>query len=145
MIDQLPHKSFGDQIGQVFFLILLGAMIHIKSNVVLHLEVAISTKPHIISAGFVCVCVVPHSDGVDVAGVSREGLLAGSFPHVPQFGQGVAGSGDEGVLVGGQSQGHAVSNVVGEDDLLLAGLQVPQAAGEQNKFVLCYYLIIILS
>lgn len=89
-----------------------------------------------------CVCVVPHSDGVDVAGVSREGLLAGSFPHVPQLGQGVAGSGDEGVLVGGQSQGHAVSNVVGEDDLLLAGLQVPQAAGEQNKFVLCYYLIL---
>lgn len=60
--------------------------------------------------------------------MSREGLLAGAFPHVPQLGQRVTGSGDEGVHVGGQSQGHAVSNVVGEDDLLLACLQVPQAA-----------------
>lgn len=73
--------------------------------------------------------VSSHSNGIDVAGVSREGLLAGAFPHVPQLGQGVAGSRDEGVHVGGQSQGHAVSNVVGEDHLLLAGLQVPQAAG----------------
>lgn len=61
--------------------------------------------------------------------MSREGLLADAFPHVPQLGQRVAGSRDEGVHVGGQSQGHAVSNVVGEDHLLLAGLQVPQAAG----------------
>lgn len=75
-----------------------------------------------------------HSDGIDVTGVSREGLLAGAFPHVPQLGQRVAGSGDEGVHVGGQSQGHAVSNVVGEDHLLLACLQVPQAAdGTRGK------------
>ncbi len=77
----------------------------------------------------VCVCDAPHRDGVDVAGVSGEGLLALPFPQVPQLGQRVAGSGDEGVHVGGQSQGHAVSDVVGEDDLLLAGLQVPQTAG----------------
>ena len=83
----------------------------------------------------VCVCVVcvvsvdPHRDGVDVAGVSTEGLLAGPVPQVPQLGQGVAGSGDEGVHVGGQSQRHAVSDVVGEHLLLLTGLQVPQAAG----------------
>lgn len=69
-----------------------------------------------------------HSNGIDVTGVSREGLLAGAFPHVPQLGQRVTGSGDEGVHVGGQSQGHAVSNVVGEDHLLLACLQVPQTA-----------------
>lgn len=69
-----------------------------------------------------------HRDGVDVAGVSGEGLLAGAFPQVPQLGQRVAGSGDEGVHVGGEGQRHAVSNVVGEDDLLLAGLQVPQTA-----------------
>jgi len=46
----------------------------------------------------------PHSDGVDVAGVSGEGLLAGAFPQVPQLGQRVAGSRDEGVLVRGESQ-----------------------------------------
>lgn len=75
-----------------------------------------------------------HSDSIDVTGVSREGLLAGAFPHVPQLGQRVTGSGDEGVHVGGQSQGHAVSNVVGEDHLLLACLQIPQAAdGTRGK------------
>ena len=76
-------------------------------------------------------CDAPHSDGVDVTGVSGEGLLAGPFPHVPQLGQRVTGSGDEGALVGGEGQGHAVSNVVGEDDLLLSGLQIPQTAGEE--------------
>lgn len=74
-----------------------------------------------------------HSDGIDVAGVADEGLLAGPFPHVPQLGQGVASSGDEGVHVGGQSERHAVSNVVGEDNLLLASLQVPQTAGEEEE------------
>lgn len=74
------------------------------------------------------VILAPHRDGVDVAGVSGEGLLAGPVPHVPQLSQRVTGSGDEGVHVRGQSQGHAVSNVVGEDHLLLARLQVPQAA-----------------
>lgn len=74
-----------------------------------------------------------HSNGIDVTGVSREGLLAGAFPHVPQLGQRVTGSGDEGVHVGGQSQGHAVSNVVGEDHLLLACLQVPQAAESMRE------------
>jgi len=83
----------------------------------------------------VCVCVFrhPHRDGVDVAGVSGEGLLAGSFPQVPQLGQRVAGSGDEGVHVSGRSQRHAVSDVVGEDDLLLAGFKVPQTAGEEEE------------
>lgn len=86
-----------------------------------------------------CVCVcdggcdAPHSDGVDVAGVSREGLLAGPFPKVPQLGQRVTGSRDEGVLVRGESQRHAVANVIGEDGLLLSSLQVPQAAGEQRE------------
>lgn len=75
----------------------------------------------------------PHSDGVDVTGVSSEGLLADAFPHVPQLGQRVAGSGDEGVHVGGQGQRHAVSNVVGEDDLLLASLQIPQTAEGEGK------------
>lgn len=84
-----------------------------------------------------CLCVCerpedPHSDGVDVAGVPAEGLLAGPVPHVPQLGQRVAGSGDEGVHVGGQSQGHAVSDVVGEDHLLLSGFQIPQAAAGDN-------------
>lgn len=76
---------------------------------------------------------LPHSDGVDVAGVSRESLLAGPFPQVPQLGQRVTGSGDEGVHVLGESQGHAVSNVVGEDDLLLARFQVPQTAARREK------------
>lgn len=75
----------------------------------------------------------PHIDGVDVAGVSGEGLLAGPFPQVPQLGQRVTGSRDEGVLVLGESQRHAVSNVVGEDDLLLASLQVPQTAGRKRE------------
>lgn len=74
-----------------------------------------------------------HSDGVDVAGVSAEGLLAGAFPQVPELGQRVAGSGDEGVHVGGQSQRHAVPDVVSEDHLLFPGLQVPQdAAGNTH-------------
>lgn len=81
-----------------------------------------------------------HSDGVDVAGVSGEGLLAGPFPQVPQLGQGVAGSWDEGVHVRGQGQGHAVSNVVGEDGLLLAGLQVPQTAGRWEREEECLAL-----
>lgn len=75
----------------------------------------------------------PHSDGVDVAGVSAEGLLAGPFPQVPQLGQRVTGSRDEGVAVGRQGQRHAVSNVVGEHGFLLASLQVPQAAAEREK------------
>lgn len=79
----------------------------------------------------VCVCEAlqgPHRDGVDVTGVSGEGLLAGPFPQVPQLGQRVAGSGDEELHVGGQSQRHAVPDVVGEDRLLLACLQVPETA-----------------
>lgn len=74
-----------------------------------------------------------HRDGVDVAGVSTEGLFAGTFPHVPQLGQRVAGSRDESIHVWRQSQGHAVSNVVSEDNLLLASLEVPQAAGQQRE------------
>lgn len=81
-----------------------------------------------LKCGIVTSLLASYSDSIDVAGVSGEGLLAGAFPHVPQLGQRVAGSGDEGVHVGGQSQGHAVSNVVGEDHLLLACLQIPQAA-----------------
>lgn len=65
--------------------------------------------------------------------MSREGLLAGPFPQVPQLGQRVTGSRDEGVHVRGQCQGHAVSNVVGEDHLLLACLQVPQTAGDERE------------
>lgn len=73
-----------------------------------------------------------HRDGVDVAGVSAEGLFAGAFPQVPQLGQRVTGSRDESIHVWRQSQGHAVSNVVGEDNLLLAGLQVPETAGHNR-------------
>lgn len=65
--------------------------------------------------------------------MSGEGLLAGAVPHVPQLGQRVAGSRDEGAHVGGQSQRHTVPDVVGEDHLLLAGLQVPQAAAGQEE------------
>lgn len=65
--------------------------------------------------------------------MSSESLLAGPCPQVPQLGQRVTGSRDEGVHVRGESQGHAVSNVVGEDDLLLAGLQVPQTAEEREE------------
>lgn len=74
-----------------------------------------------------------HRDGVDVAGVSAEGLLAGAFPQVPQLGQRVTGSRDESIHVWRQSQGHAVSNVVSEDNLLLASLQVPETAGQQRE------------
>lgn len=73
-----------------------------------------------------------HRDGVDVAGVSAEGLFAGAFPHVPQLGQRVTGSRDESIHLWRQSQGHAVSNVVGEDNLLLASLQVPETAGHNR-------------
>lgn len=75
----------------------------------------------------------PHSDGIDVAGVPTEGLLAGPFPQVPQLGQRVTGSRDEGVLLGRESQRHAVSNVVGEHNLLLSSFQVPQAAAEGGR------------
>lgn len=74
-----------------------------------------------------------HRDGVDVAGVSAEGLFAGAFPQVPQLGQRVTGSRDESIHVWRQSQGHAVSNVVSEDNLLLASLQVPETAGQQRE------------
>lgn len=84
-----------------------------------------------------CVCCeflgYPHRNGINVAGVARESLLAGAFPHIPQLGQRVTGSRDEGAHVGGESQRHAVSNVVGEDDLLLAGLYVPQTAEDEKK------------
>lgn len=78
-------------------------------------------------------CGTAHRDGVDVAGVPTEGLFAGTFPQVPQLGQRVAGSRDESIHVWRQSQGHAVSNVVSEDNLLLASLEVPQAAGQQRE------------
>lgn len=78
-------------------------------------------------------CAAAHRDGVDVAGVSAERLFAGAVPQVPQLGQRVAGSGDESVHVLRQGQGHAVSNVVREDNLLLARLQVPQTAGQQRE------------
>lgn len=74
-----------------------------------------------------------YRDGIDVAGVSAEGLFAGTFPQVPQLGQRVTGSRDESIHVWRQSQGHAVSNVVSEDNLLLASLEVPQTAGQQRK------------
>lgn len=84
-----------------------------------------------------CVCReflgYPHRNGVNVAGVSGESLLAGAFPQIPQLGQRVTGSRDEGVHVGGESQRHAVPNVVDEVELLLAGLQVPQTAEDERK------------
>lgn len=65
--------------------------------------------------------------------MSAEGLFAGAFPQVPQLGQRVTGSRDESIHVWRQGQGHAVSNVVSEDSLLLASLQVPETAGQQRK------------
>lgn len=74
-----------------------------------------------------------HRDGVDVTGVSSEGLFAGTFPQVPQLGQRIAGARNESIHVWRQRQWHTVSNVVGEDNLLLASLQVPQTAGQQRE------------
>lgn len=72
--------------------------------------------------------MVTDRDRVDVALVSREGLLAGAVADVPQLGGGVARARHERALVGRQRQRHHVARVSGELPALLARLYIPEGA-----------------
>ena len=62
--------------------------------------------------------------------MASEGLSAHSFSDVPQLGGSVARPGHKQPGVGRQGQAHHVAGVPGEGGRLLAGLNVPQGAGE---------------
>ena len=66
-----------------------------------------------------------EGDGVDIALVAGEGLLADALADVPQLGGGVARAGDERPVVGAKGQGHHVARVTAERLGLLASLDVP--------------------
>lgn len=73
-----------------------------------------------------------YRDRVNIALVSREGLLALAVADVPQLGGGVAGARHEGALVGRQRQRHDVARVPRELAALLPRLNIPQGAGINN-------------
>lgn len=76
------------------------------------------------------VTVGEELDGVDVRLVARKGLHRLSGTDIPELGERVAGTRDEGVLVGGvQADAHDIAKVVGELGDLLASLNVPLHAG----------------
>lgn len=69
-------------------------------------------------------------DGVDVRLVAGKSLDRLSGTDIPELGERVAGTGDEGVLVGGiQADAHDIAEMVGKLGDLLARLNVPFHAG----------------
>lgn len=69
-------------------------------------------------------------DGIDIALVARKGLHGLAGADIPQLGEGVAGAGDEGVLVGGvDADAHDIAQVVRELGDFGTGLDIPLHAG----------------
>lgn len=69
-------------------------------------------------------------DGVDIRLMAGKGLDGLSGTDVPQLSEGVAGAGDEGVLVRRvQADAHHVAEVIGKLHGLTAGLDIPLHAG----------------
>lgn len=73
-------------------------------------------------------------DGVDVGLVAGKSLDRLSGTDIPELGERVAGTGDEGVLVGGiQADAHDIAEMVGKLGDLLARLNVPFHAGHVTR------------
>lgn len=76
------------------------------------------------------VAVGEELDGVDVGLVAGKSLDGLAGADIPELGESVAGTGDEGVLVGRvEADAHDVAEVVGKLGDALAGLNVPLDTG----------------
>lgn len=71
---------------------------------------------------------------IDIRLVSSKGLDGLASTDIPQLGKGIAGTRDEGVLVGRvEADAHDISEVIGELDNLAASLNVPLHAGHVTR------------
>ena len=76
------------------------------------------------------VSVGEELNGVDIGFVTSKGLDSLAGTDIPKFSEGIAGAGDEDVLVGGvDADGHDVAQVVGELGDLGTGFDIPQHTG----------------
>lgn len=84
----------------------------------------------IVGAGDEGVAIGEELDGVDVGLVAGKGLDGLAGADVPELGESIASTGDEGVLICGvDANAHDVAEVVGELGDLGASLDVPLHAG----------------
>lgn len=69
-------------------------------------------------------------NGIDVGLVARKGLHSLTSSDIPELCEGVASTGDEGILVCWvEADAHDIAEVIGKLDLLGARLDVPLHAG----------------
>lgn len=69
-------------------------------------------------------------DGVDVGLVTSKSLYSLASSNIPELGESIASARDEGVLICRvQADAHDIAKMVGELNLLCAGLDVPLHTG----------------
>lgn len=69
-------------------------------------------------------------DGVDIGLMASKGLHSLASANIPELGESIASTGDEGVLVGGvEADAHDIAEMVGKLGNLLARLDIPLHAG----------------
>lgn len=84
----------------------------------------------IVGAGDKGVAIGEELDGVDVGLVTRKSLHSLASSDVPELSESVASTGDESVLICWvEADAHDIAEVVGEFDLLRAGLDIPLHTG----------------
>lgn len=84
------------------------------------------TASGIVGSGHKRVAVWEELDGIDVGLVAGKGLNSLAGADIPELGEGVASTGNEGVLVGWvEADAHDVAQVVGKLGHLLARLNIP--------------------
>lgn len=80
----------------------------------------------VVGAGDERVAIREELDGVDIGFVASKGLDCLTGPNIPEFCESIAGTGDEGVLVGRvQADAHDVSKMIRIFHNLASGLNVP--------------------
>lgn len=80
------------------------------------------------------VAIREELDGVDVGLVAGKGLDGLASTDIPQLGESIAGTGDEGVLIGGvQADAHDIAEMVGKLHNLGTRLDIPLHTGHVTR------------
>lgn len=99
------------------------------------IELAVSadieeTASCIVGTGDKGVSIGEKLDGVDVGLVTSKSLYSLASANIPELGKSIASARDEGILICRvQADAHDIAKVVGELNLLCAGLNVPLHTG----------------
>ncbi len=87
------------------------------------------TAGGIVGPGTKRISIWEELDSIDVRFVASEGLNGLAGANIPEFGEGIAGAGDENVLIGRiDANAHDISEVVGEFSDLGPSLDIPEHA-----------------